>query len=242
MNFPSNVRSFLYNFTNSENKRTFSTSSATSQNDTSNPVAPREPLIHKPKKIPVYVNVYDMLPKGKVTDFGYKIGVGIFDNNSGVFHSGVEVLGREYNFGGHVYDYTGVFVTKPKTGFPNVTFKESIKMGHTELDKEEIIRTVNELSQEYRGNTYNLLTRNCNHFSGELCKKLLGKSTPGWINRAAKLGTFFPCMVPSGWIEPPECDETTVTQSEQQQPLPQHMNHNNSLLTASSSTTYESYN
>ncbi|KAG9299576.1 hypothetical protein G9A89_020747 [Geosiphon pyriformis] len=184
---------------NKENKITPAALNLTNLNNNMR-LEPREPLIHKPRKIPVYVNVYDMLPRGKVTDFGYRIGMG-------VFHSGVEILGREYNFGGHDYDYTGVFIMKPKTGPPNVTFKETITMGFAELDKDQIKDIIQELSEEYRGNTYNLLTRNCNHFSNELCRRLIGKSTPSWINRAAKLGTFFPCVVPNGWIEPPECEE-----------------------------------
>ncbi|CAI2174694.1 5569_t:CDS:2 [Funneliformis geosporum] len=143
--------------------------------------------------IPVYLNVYDMLPRGKITDIGYRIGVG-------VFHSGVEILGREYNFGGHDYDFTGVFVMRPKIGPPNVTFKESIAMGYTTLDKEEIKNVIDELSAEWRGNSYNLLTRNCNHFSSELCSRLVGKAAPNWINRAAKLGTFFPCIHSNSWI------------------------------------------
>ncbi|CAG8575232.1 1121_t:CDS:2 [Funneliformis mosseae] len=96
--------------------------------------------------IPVYLNVYDMLPRGKITDIGYRIGVG-------VFHSGVEILGREYNFGGHDYDFTGVFVMRPKIGPPNVTFKESIAMGYTTLDKEEIKNVIDELSIEWSGNS-----------------------------------------------------------------------------------------
>ncbi|RGB22835.1 PPPDE putative peptidase domain-containing protein [Rhizophagus diaphanus] len=151
------------------------------------------------KYISVYLNVYDMLPRGKITDMCYKMGVG-------VFHSSVEILGREYNFGGHDSDYTGVFVTRPKQGPPNVTFKESIAMGYTTMDKEEIKNVIDELSREWRGNTYNLLTRNCNHFSSELCEQLVGKPAPKWINRAAKLGTFFPCVVPNG----SELDNATV--------------------------------
>lgn len=41
----------------------------------------------------------------------------------GVFHSGVEVLGREYCFGGHEFEFTGVFVVSPRIGPPGVLFK-----------------------------------------------------------------------------------------------------------------------
>ncbi|RHZ78609.1 hypothetical protein Glove_158g110 [Diversispora epigaea] len=152
-----------------------------------------ETLISKEQKFPVFLNVYDMLPRGKITDLGYMIGVG-------VFHSGVEVLNKEYNFGGHEYDSTGVFYMNPKLGPPNVRFKESFLIGYTSMDKEEIKNVIDELSMEWRGNSYNLLSRNCNHFSSELCSRLVGKPAPNWINRAARLGTFFPCILESSWI------------------------------------------
>lgn len=42
----------------------------------------------------------------------------------GIYHSGVEVAGREYCFGGHEYEnLTGVFAVEPKIGPPGVIFK-----------------------------------------------------------------------------------------------------------------------
>jgi hypothetical protein len=35
---------------------------------------------------------------------------------------------------------------------------------------------------------------------------LTGKQAPGWINRAAKLGTMFPCVIPTEWVEPPDAN------------------------------------
>ncbi|CRK21013.1 hypothetical protein BN1723_012225, partial [Verticillium longisporum] len=59
---------------------------------------------------------------------------------------------------------------------------------------------------EFQGTSYNLLTRNCNHFTSELCLKLTGQSGPGWLNRAASIGVALPCVVPREWIDPPEYD------------------------------------
>ncbi|CAH1759353.1 11999_t:CDS:10 [Entrophospora sp. SA101] len=127
------------------------------------------------------------LPKKTITEFGYKCGIG-------VFHSGVEILGREYNFGGSDDECTGIFELPPRVGPPNVTYSD--------YDKEEIINIIDELSEEWKGNTYQLLTRNCNHFTNELCLKLVGKAAPNWINRAARFGSYFPCT--GGWsVEPP---------------------------------------
>ncbi|KAG9072081.1 hypothetical protein KI688_006304 [Linnemannia hyalina] len=37
--------------------------------------------------------------------------------------------------------------------------------------------------------------------------RLTGSRPPAWINRAAKLGTMFPCVVPQGWVEPPSAED-----------------------------------
>lgn len=62
-------------------------------------------------------------------------------------------------------------------------------------------------SNEFLGPSYNLLTRNCNHFTSHLCKALTGQPAPPYLNRAASIGVSLPCIVPAGWIEPPECDD-----------------------------------
>ncbi|KAI8384884.1 PPPDE putative peptidase domain-containing protein [Radiomyces spectabilis] len=148
----------------------------------------------------VFVNVYDMLQPSFLTNCGYLLGVGIY-------HSGVEIGGQEYCFGGHEYEYiTGVFAVEAKVGPAELFFKQSIKMGYTHLADDEIAHVLQDISKEFVGTSYNLLTRNCNHFTDELCFRLTGKHAPGWINRAAKLGTMFPCVIPTEWIEPPACE------------------------------------
>ncbi|KAL9539486.1 hypothetical protein MBANPS3_010234 [Mucor bainieri] len=88
-------------------------------------------------------------------------------------------------------------------------------MGYTNLSQRQVDKVLQEISKEYVGTSYKLLTRvkkmdantaqrNCNHFSEDLCKRLTGKQAPGWINRAAKLGTMFPCVIPTEWVEPPD--------------------------------------
>ncbi|KAI9248913.1 PPPDE putative peptidase domain-containing protein [Sporodiniella umbellata] len=132
-----------------------------------------------------------------MTHLGYHL-LGI-----GVYHTGIEIGKQEYCFAGHEQENdTGVFATQPKLTPPNLLFKRSIYMGYSA--REDVDRVLSDLSNEYTGSSYHLLTRNCNHFSNELCKRLTGKSLPGWINRAAKVGTLFPCILPTLWIDPPE--------------------------------------
>lgn len=60
------------------------------------------------------------------------------------------------------------------------------------------------VSDEFQGTSYNLLTRNCNHFTSRLVQRLTGRSGPGWLNRAASIGVALPCVVPREWVEPPD--------------------------------------
>jgi deubiquitinase DESI2 len=48
------------------------------------------------------------------------------------------------------------------------------------------------------------LTKNCNHFTAFLCRKLTGRPGPAWLNRAASIGLALPCVVPRDWVDPPE--------------------------------------
>lgn len=117
------------------------------------------------------------------------------------------INGKEYAYGGHEKrGITGVYWTKPRTEPPGGTFKSEILHGFTLATDEEIEATLRTASDEFLGTSYNLLTRNCNHFTSYLCQKLTGTPGPGWLNRAASIGVALPCVVPRDWIEPPEYD------------------------------------
>ena len=124
-----------------------------------------------------------------------------------LLHSGVVINGREYAYGGHdKRGVTGVYWTKPKTEPPGGTFRCEILHGFTLATQQEIDATLRRASDEFLGVSYNLLTRNCNHFTSYLCQALTGTPSPGWLNRAASIGVALPCVVPREWIEPPEYD------------------------------------
>lgn len=122
-------------------------------------------------------------------------------------HSGVVINGKEYAYGGHdKRGVTGVYWTKPKTVPPGGTFKSEILHGFTLAPQNEIDEIIHEVSNEFQGTAYNILSKNCNHFTAYLCQRLTGRSGPGWLNRAASIGVALPCIVPRDWIEPPEYD------------------------------------
>ncbi|KAK9666495.1 hypothetical protein RND81_14G188600 [Saponaria officinalis] len=136
--------------------------------------------------IPVYLNVYDITP---LNGYAYWFGLG-------VYHSGVQVHGVEYAFGAHEYPTTGIFEGEPKQcqGF---MFRKSILVGWTELCAEEVKKVMDELSNVYRGNAYNLITKNCNHFCNDACIRLSGNPIPSWVNRLARIGFLCNCMIPA---------------------------------------------
>ena len=96
--------------------------------------------------------------------------------------------GVEYAFGGHGYDYSGIFQAAPRTGLQGVAFRQSIAVGTVDLTPAQLDALIVSLGRQYTGQSYNLLTRNCNHFTDELVQRLCDTSAPAWINRLAKLG------------------------------------------------------
>jgi len=117
----------------------------------------------------------------------------------GIFHSGVEIAGKEYSFGGHEFNYTGVFDIEP-TSASGAKFRESICLGDTPLTSKEIERIIEELSLEYPGNSYHPLVKNCNTFANDLCLRLLKKGIPGYVNRLANLGSALSCLIPTSGL------------------------------------------
>lgn len=91
------------------------------------------------KKTKVIINVYDLLPPGRLSSFVWTIGCGLL-------HSGVVINEREYAFGGHDHrGLTGVYWTKPKTEPPGGTFRSEILHGFTYASDEEIEDIVREV-------------------------------------------------------------------------------------------------
>ncbi|KAH8893693.1 DUF862-domain-containing protein [Thozetella sp. PMI_491] len=152
------------------------------------------------QKTEIVIHVYDLLPPGRMSSTLWFLGTSLL-------HSGVVINGREYAYGGHdKRGVTGVYWTRPKSEPPGGTYRCEILHGFTIAPQNEIEATIRAASEEFQGTAYNLLTKNCNHFTSYLCRKLTGHAAPGWLNRAASIGVALPCVVPREWVEPPDFD------------------------------------
>jgi len=89
----------------------------------------------------------------------------------GIWHSGIVVHGREYFFGG------GIFYDAPggtQYGVPN----KKLSLGETSKTLAEFEAFLDSIRPRFRMQDYNLLSHNCNNFTDECSKFLVGKGIP----------------------------------------------------------------
>ena len=96
---------------------------------------------------PVILNVYDMF---WTNDYTGNMGLG-------VYHSGLEVYGREYAYGGHPFPFSGIFDIAPRAAGElgeQFRFKQAIHLGNTDFRSCDVEKILEEMGKDFRGDRY----------------------------------------------------------------------------------------
>lgn len=110
------------------------------------------------------------------------------------------VQGKEYGFGAHEFPVSGVFEVEPKN-CPGFIYRCSVSLGRLKLPPSEFRMFIENIALEYHGDTYHLISKNCNHFTNDMSCRLTGRQIPGWVNRLARLGMeHFPAVHISSFV------------------------------------------
>eukprot|EP01054_Gregarina_sp_Poly1_P002299 Gregarina_sp_Poly_1__2298@NODE_1612_length_3716_cov_176_761304_g173_i1_p2_GENE_NODE_1612_length_3716_cov_176_761304_g173_i1NODE_1612_length_3716_cov_176_761304_g173_i1_p2_ORF_typecomplete_len404_score55_02Peptidase_C97/PF05903_14/8_5e34tRNAsynt_2e/PF02091_15/0_046IBD/PF10416_9/0_34_NODE_1612_length_3716_cov_176_761304_g173_i11811392 len=141
------------------------------------------------RQYPVKLRVYD-ISGGAASMWspillGRKIG--------GVWHSGLEVFGYEYFYGG------GIVKMKPE----NVEMTFGIQptkihhLGYTEINRNQFESYLVSIMPMFRKEVYDLVNWNCNHFTNHAANHLVSKQIPDYISDLPKeiCGTFMGKML-----------------------------------------------
>ncbi|OVA13965.1 PPPDE putative peptidase domain [Macleaya cordata] len=139
----------------------------------------------------VILHIYDVTNSGSAKTNNtivqinkiFKDGIGL----GGIFHSAIQVYGDEEWSFGYCEQGTGVFSCPPSKN-PMYTYRECIVLGKTTSSIYKVNQILRELSREWPGESYDLLSKNCNHFCDEFCERLGVPKIPAWVNRFANAG------------------------------------------------------
>lgn len=105
------------------------------------------------------------------------------------YHVGVEVYWLEWSFGWSEVG-SGVF-PHPIGGCSLGTFVGRVPLGQTHCSVEEVTSILGQLRSEYGGQSYDVLRRNCVHFSMDLVQRLGVPEPPPWVGSLAVVARSF---------------------------------------------------
>jgi hypothetical protein len=103
----------------------------------------------------------------------------------GFYHTAIEYDEIEYGFGFHKECTTGVYDIKPMS-YDEGRFVESITLGY--IDRRSFFKVMERLKRVFTGQTYNILFKNCNHFTNNVCRVLFDRELPMKYSRFLSIG------------------------------------------------------
>lgn len=125
--------------------------------------------------VEVTMNVYDV---------GLKVSVQTLNGvlhmlGNGAYHVAVQVYGLEWSFGSCEED-TGVFRSVPRE-CQDHHYRSSQVLGTVQKTRRDVEELLQAMSAEWQGEDYDLLHKNCCHFSDALSQKLGSGPLPSWV-------------------------------------------------------------
>lgn len=179
-------------------------------------------ISHSSENLPnaVHLNIYDVLTPDDPNTIPRLNNV-LVHCGIGIFHTGIEVWGREFAFGGHPDDESGIFEAPPRQ-CPSVKYRTTMFLGFTRVAEKHVEEILHFLgTTEYAGNRYSLIARNCNTFSRHFAA-LLGvqENFPHWVNRLAGIAVNIKCILPEGVDLPAAGPAPPPLVTEPQEPPP----------------------
>ncbi|CAD7931089.1 unnamed protein product [Amoebophrya sp. A25] len=145
--------------------------------------------------LPVFIHVYDVSQENSIKRLNrftahkkspLKFG--------GIFHAGVEINGLEWSYGATFSETAcGVACNEPKQ-HPQHRYRQSIYLGLSKCSNENVAELLGHAVENWPGDDYDLLRRNCCHFADEFCLSLGVGPIPGWIHRFARIGSTLDSM------------------------------------------------
>lgn len=153
------------------------------------PVDSPAPIEDSEEGLPVYLNIYDVSHKEGVQWFNAVLAHWLAPVKlGGAFHAGVEVHGLEWSYGATRREtLPGLICVLPRAD-PNHHFRQTVYVGRTKLSMEKVASIITDLIEDYPGNAYDVLRRNCCHFADDFCHRLGVGAIPAWVQRLARLG------------------------------------------------------
>ncbi|CAK9076636.1 unnamed protein product [Durusdinium trenchii] len=128
----------------------------------------------------VALSIYELHGTAAVTALTQLAGLG------GAFHVGVQVYWLEWSFG-WCQDGSGIQALRFGTSDLG-RFRERLPLGRTPLAPEEVLAVLADMRKQWDGQSYDLLRRNCAHFSVDFVRRLRVEEAPEWINALATAG------------------------------------------------------
>lgn len=140
------------------------------------------------RNYPITLHVYDVIPS-----LNRRLGL----LGLGFYHTGIQVHNVEYMYWGHNDDSSGIVFGIPHKcyGSKGLVLRKSIVVGHTPFYHNEVLQFLEVLNEWYSGRSYDLFTRNGNHFVDDF-GYFLGARKTSWTNHVVNLGFLSKYLLP----------------------------------------------